>query len=56
MAAMRWIVFIIALVVVYFVDVKFLHGQLTSETGQLARNVGNGINQQVADLLRPFRR
>jgi hypothetical protein len=56
MAAMRWIVFIIALVVVYFVDATFLHGQLTGEAGQLARNFGNGINQEVAELLRPFRR
>jgi hypothetical protein len=56
MAPMRWIVFIIALVAVYFVDVRFLHGQLTQETGQLARNFGHEINQNVADLLRPLRR
>jgi hypothetical protein len=56
MIAMRWIVFIVALVGVYFIDVKFLHGQLSRETGQLARDFGNGVNQQVADLLRPLRR
>ena len=56
MALMRWILFIVVLVGVYFVDVKFLHSQLTRETSQFARNFGNEINQEVADLLKPLRR
>jgi hypothetical protein len=53
---MRWILFIVALIVVYFADAKFNRGQLASDTGRVARNLGYEINQQVADLLRPLRR
>jgi hypothetical protein len=53
---MRWILFIVALIAVYFADVTFNHGQLVRETGRVARDVGNEINQQVADLIRPLRR
>ena len=52
---MRWIMFIVALIVVYVADAMFNHGQLTSETGRVARNLGYEINQQVADLIRPLR-
>jgi hypothetical protein len=53
---MRWVLFIIALACVYVADVKFFHGDLTRETSKIARDVGQEINQQVGDLIRPLRR
>jgi len=53
---MRWVVLIVAVIGVYVADASFSHGQLARQTSQFIRDVGYQINQEVADLMRPFRR